>query len=152
EVDLVVRLSEEAGPLPPDALAGARVLRLKEGPAGGEEAVALVPLGRRPAQPRVWDGKLRDLPPGRYAVEVAVPHLRDKPNGPPGPDGKVAKLRATFTVTPPEGEEMVELATNYPLLEELAAKSGGQVFGPENATGLVEALTKRAVRHEERVE
>ena len=30
-----------------------------------------------------------------------------------------------------EGEELVELATNWPLLEKLAAKSGGQVFAPD---------------------
>jgi hypothetical protein len=144
EVDLVVRLSEEAGPLAPDALAGARVLRLKED--GKEEAVALVPLGRREAQPRVLEGKLRDLPAGQYAVELAIPEMGDKLRDAGKP------LRATFRVAAPEGEELVELATNYPLLEELAAKSGGQVFAPEQVSGLVEALTKRAVRHEERVE
>lgn len=144
EVDLVVRLSEEAGPLAPDALAGARVLRLKEG--GGEEAVALVPLGRREAQPRVLEGKLRDLPAGQYAVELAIPEMGDRLREAGKP------LRATFRVAAPEGEELVELATNYPLLEELAAKSGGQVFAPEQVSGLVEALTKRAVRHEERIE
>ncbi len=149
DVDLVVRLTEEAGPLAADALAGARVLRLKDG--GAEEAVALVPLGRREAQPRVLEGKLRELPAGRYAVELAIPELADKLNG-AGPDGAPAKLRANFCVSAPEGEELVELATNWPLLEELAAKSGGQVFAPDAVAGLVEALTKRAVRHEERVE
>jgi hypothetical protein len=151
EVDLVVRLSEEVGQLPADALAGARVLRLKDD-GSGEEAVAVVPLGRREAQPRVLEGKLRDLPAGRYAVELAIPDLGDRLNGPPGPDGQPSKLRASFTVAPPDGGEMVELAANGPLLEELAAKSGGQVFAPENASALVEALTKRAVQHEERTE
>jgi hypothetical protein len=151
EVDLVVRLGDEAGPLAADAVAGARVLRLKEN-GGGEEVVALVPLGRREAQPRVLEGKLRDLPAGRYAVELVIPDLGDKLQGPAGPDGRPAKLRATFTVAPPEGEEMVELATNWPLLEELAAKSGGQVFTADDTAGLLDALTRRAVRHEERVE
>jgi len=153
DVDLVVRLAEEAGNLGPDALAAARVLRLKDGPDAGEESVALVPLGRREAQQRVLEGKLRDLPAGRYAVELVIPDLGDKLNGPAGADGQPAKkLRATFSVTPPDGEELVELATNYPLLEELSAKSGGQVFAPENTAGLVDALIKRAITREDRAE
>ncbi len=151
DIDLVVRLAEEAGPLGPNAVAAARVLRLKDGPAG-EESVALVPLGRREAEARVLEGKLRDLPAGHYAVELVIPDLGDKLNAPAGADGRAARLRATFSVTPPDGEEMVELATNYPLLEELAAKSGGRVFAAEDAAGLVEALAKRAVTRERRAE
>jgi len=151
DVDLVVRLAEEAGPLAPDAIAAARILRLKDG-KDGEESVALVPLGRREAQARVLEGKLRDLPAGHYAVELVVPDLGDKLNGPAADGQPAKKLRATFSVTPPDGEEMVELAKNYPLLEELAAKSGGQVFAAENTAGLVEALTKRAVTREDRAE
>jgi hypothetical protein len=152
DVDLVVRLADEAGPLAPDAIAAARVLRQKDGPNGGEESVALVPLSRREAQQRVLEGKLRDLPAGHYAVELVIPDLGDKLNAAAEEGQPVKKLRATFSVTPPDGEEMVELATNYPLLEELAAKSGGQVFAAENTAGLVDALTKRAVVREERAE
>jgi hypothetical protein len=152
DIDLVVRLAEEAGQLGANSVTAARVLRLKDG-KGGEESVALVPLGRREADARVLEGKLRDLPAGHYAVELVIPDLGDKLNGPAGADGEAAKkLRATFSVTPPDGEEMVELATNYPLMEELAAKSGGQVFAPEDTAGLVEALTKRVVTREERSE
>jgi hypothetical protein len=152
DVDLVVRLAEEAGPLGANAVAAARVLRLKDG-KGGEESVALVPLNRREAEARVLEGKLRDLAAGNYAVELVVPDLGDKVNAPPGTDGESGKkMRATFSVTPPDGEEMVELATNYPLLEELSAKSGGQVFAAEDTAGLVEALTKRMVTREERSE
>jgi hypothetical protein len=146
EVDVIVRLAEEAGNLAPDAVAGARLLR----PNG--EAAALVPLKRRESQPRVLEGKVRDLPPGQYAIELAIPELADKLRGPPGPDGQPGKLQAGFTVLPPDGEEMVELATNWPLLEEIAAKSGGKVFTPENATDLMELLKKQAVQHAEHSE
>jgi hypothetical protein len=145
EVEVVVRLAENVGPLPPDALAGARVLRQREG--GKEEAVALVPLSRREAQPRVLEGRVRDLLPGAYQIELAIPELADKLHGPAGPDGQPAKMRATFTVSAPEGEEMVELATNWPLLEELAAKSGGKVFTVENASELVELLNQQSITH-----
>ena len=46
-----------------------------------------------------------------------------------------APLRAPFAVTPRETTEMNELALNLPLLEELAAKSGGKVFTPETSAG-----------------
>jgi hypothetical protein len=147
EVEVNARLAEQTGVLGPDALAGARILR-QDG-KGGEQAVALVPLKRREAQPRVLDGKVRDLLPGQYQVELAIPELADKLTAPPGPDGKPGKLRASFSVAAPEGEEMVELGTNWPLLEELAAKSGGKVFTAENAPELVELLTHQvAVRTE----
>jgi hypothetical protein len=151
EVEINVRLAEQTGPLGPDALAGARVLRQGAGDKG-EQAVALVPLKRREAQPRVLDGKIRDLLPGQYQIELAIPELADKLNAPPGPDGKPGKLRASFTVAAPESEEMVELATNWPLLEELAAKSGGRVFTPENASELADLLTRQTATHTEHVE
>jgi hypothetical protein len=149
EVDLTVRLGEEVRPLGPNALAGARVLRVA---GAAEEAVALVPLAPREGQPRVLEGKVRDLPAGAYTVELAIPELADKLQMSPGPDGQPGKLRAAFTVTPPDSEEMVELATNWPLLEELAAKSGGRVFTPENATELVDLLTRQSVTRQQHTE
>lgn len=140
-VDLVVRLAEEVRPLGPDAAAGARVLRQEAG--GKEEAVALVPLERREAQPRVLEGQVRDLPAGQYAIELVIPELGDRLNGPTGPDGQPGKLRAGFTVSGPEGEEIVELSLNWPLLEEIAAKSGGKVFPAENAGELVDLLREK---------
>jgi hypothetical protein len=151
EVEIVARLGEAMGQLRGDALAGARVFR-QGGEGEPEETAALVPLSRREAQPRVLEGRLRDLPAGQYAIELAIPELADRLQGPPGPDGKPAKLRATFSVTPADTDEAVELATNWPLLEELAAKSGGTVFTPENATELVKLLTDQAVTREVRTE
>jgi hypothetical protein len=152
EVDLTVRLTEQAGVLRPDAMAGARVLRLGNGPGDPEEAVAVVPLTRKPAQPRVLEGRLRDLPAGQYAVELVIPDLADKLQGPKGTDGKPGKLRALFTVLPADGDEMMELSTNWLLLEELAAKSGGQLFTPENAAELVKLLTSQVTRREHHTE
>jgi hypothetical protein len=149
EVEVVARLSEELGPLKPDLAAGARLLR--QGKAGEkEEATAVVPLARREAQPRVLEGKVRDLPPGQYAVELVLPDFADKTATPAGP------LRAGFTVLPPESREMLHLQTNWPLLEELAARSGGnRVFTPEDAAELADLLAKQAVpvteHHEQRL-
>jgi hypothetical protein len=154
-VDIVVRLAEEIKPLAPDALAGARILRQPDGgkPGAPEEAVVVVPLKRKEAQPRLLEGQvLPGLTPGRYSIELAIPELADKLQAPPGPDGKPGKLRAEFTVTGAEGDEMVELATNWPLLEELAAKSGGKAFAPENAGALLELLTKQSITHTDHFE
>jgi hypothetical protein len=152
-VDLVARLGEELGPnggtpLPPDAEVKARVRRTT---ANGFEDVAQVTLARKEAQPRLLEGRLDDLPPGQYAVELDVPRLGDRLQGPPGPDGKPTPLRATFTVTG-ESEEMTQLATNWDLLEKLAAESGGRVFTPDNAAELIDLLQRRGVRVEHHTE
>jgi hypothetical protein len=149
EIELLARLGDEASRLRLDPLAGARILRRVDGGAGTRwESVALVPLKRRERQPRVLEGRMRDLPTGQYAIELAIPQLADKLQATPGPDGQPAPLRAAFTVLPPESKEMVELATNFPLLEELAAKSGGKLFTPENARELVDILARNEVTRE----
>jgi hypothetical protein len=142
EVEVVARLHESLGPLNPDLRAAARIVRV-----GGakEGAVAEVALSRRPAQPRVLEGKVEKLPAGQYAVELAIPDLADKLRGPdPG-----KPLRAPFTVLPPDSTEMVDLETKWPLLEELAAKSGGQVFTPEDVSRLADLLRNQTVPHTE---
>jgi hypothetical protein len=150
EVELTVRLNDEAGPVKPDLLAGARVLRL-DGPGGKEQAVALVTLGRRPGQPRVLTGTLRDLPPGQYGVELVIPDLADKLLTPESPPSERAgkPLRATFTLLPPDSRESVDLETKWPLLEDLAATSGGRVFTPEDAGELANLLAQQTVPHTE---
>jgi hypothetical protein len=161
DIDLVVRLNEEAGPLKSDLLAGARILRLPDAKDGKEDSVALVPLARRPAQPRVLEGVLRDLPPGRYAIELVIPELADKLIDPASLPGSANEgtprrnLRAQFTVMPAPSREMLDLETRYPLLEEIAAKSGGKVFAPEEAGQLAELLVQKSVQrtehHEQRL-
>ena len=90
-----------------------------------------------------------DLPPGQYAIELVIPDLADKLRA-PAPDGKPpGPLRSAFTVLPPDSTEAVDLETNWPLLEELAAKSGGKVFTPEDAAALADLLAKQSVPHVE---
>lgn len=144
EIDITVRLGDNVPPLPADARPEASILLLNP----SEKLAASVPLSPREGQPRVLEGKLRDLPAGQYAVELAIPELADKLPTSPGPDGKSMKVRAPFTVSPPDSTELVELGTNLPLLEEIAAKSGGRVFTPENAAELAELLVKRGISHE----
>lgn len=144
-VDVVARLNDNLGALRPDLLVGGRVVRLAEGKDGREEAVALVPLGQRAGQPRVFEGKLRDLPAGSYALELALPDMADKLLAPAKPGAERRPLRALFRVLPPESRELADLQTNYPLMEELAARSGGRVFTPDAAGELAELLKGRSV-------
>jgi hypothetical protein len=147
EVKIITRLSDKLGPIKPDLLAGARILRLG-GPREKEQAVALVPLKPRPAQPRVLEGPLRDLPAGEYAIELAIPDLAAKLST-PGGEKEPKPLRAPFTLVPSESREMVDLETRWPLLEELAVKSGGKVFTPEDAGELVTLLANQGIPHVE---
>jgi hypothetical protein len=147
EVEVIARLSEEIGTLKPDMVAGARIIR-KDPRTQKEEAVALVPLGRRQAQPRVLEGKIRDLPAGSYDIELVIPDLADKlrPAGITS-DGKPDAMRGPFTILPPESTEMIDLETKWPLLEELATKTGGKVFTPDEAEALVQLLIARGKPH-----
>src|SRR5262249_14741165 len=117
-VKLVVRLSELAGADLAKLKVQARILR-KDGPRK-EEAAAVGSLRRRPLQRRVSDGTVRDLPGGQYSVELVIPGMEDKLKGPPGPDGNPAPLRSIFSVNRAESGEMLQLATNWDLLQEMA--------------------------------
>jgi hypothetical protein len=147
--EVVVRLGDRLGPIKPDLLAGARILRLSDDGKGAEKAVALVPLPQRPAQPRVLNAKVGDLPPGRYAVELAIPDLADRLLAPAEKGQEPKPLRAVFTVLPPESKEMIDLETNRALLDDLATQSGGKVFTPEDADALRQLLLRQGVPHAE---
>lgn len=157
EVQIVVHLNEELGPLKPDLLAAARILKPGK-PGAGDKSVALVPLSRRPAQPRVLEGRIRDLPAGEYAIELEMPDYADKLLAKAGPPGKPSTgepgkpMRALFLVKPPDSKEMIDLETRWPLLEEIAAKSGGKVFTPEDASELVDLLIHQSVPYSEHYE
>lgn len=148
-IEVIARLSDQLGPIRPNLLAGARVVRLPDAPGTAERAVALAPLERRPAQPRVLETKVTDLPPGRYAVELAIPEMSERLMG-PVVDGKgPAPLRATFAVLPPESKETLQLELNRPLLDDLAAASGGQVYTPLDARELEKRLVAQGIPHVE---
>jgi len=145
EVEVVARLSDKVKKLGPEALAGARLIRKAK--PGTEEMVGLMPLKMHPAIPREYDGGQANLPPGEYDVELVIPEIEEKLNG---PDGK--KLRAHFQVLPADTGEMLDLGTNWLLMEDIAAKSGGKVFPAERAGELVELLQSRSATREYAVE
>ena len=146
EVEIVARFSDKVKKLGPDALAGARLIR-KVKPGGQEENVGLMPLKPHAVIPREMDGSQPNLPPGEYDVELVIPDVEEKLNG---PDGK--KLRAHFQVLPADTGEMLDLGTNWLLIEDLAAKSEGKVFRAERAQELVELLQSRSATREYSIE
>jgi len=145
EVEVIARLSDKVKKLGPEALAGARLIRKPK--PGAEEMIGLMPLRPHPVIPREYDGAQGNLPPGEYDVELVIPDIEEKLNG---PDGK--KLRAHFQVLPADTGEMLDLGTNWLLMEDIAAKSGGKVFPAERAGELVELLQSRSATREYAVE
>ena len=145
EVEVVARFSDKVKKLGPEALAGARLIRKPK--PGAEEVVGLMPLRPHPVIPREMDGAQANLPAGEYDVELVIPDVEEKLNG---PDGK--KLRAHFQVLPADTGELLDLGTNWLLMDDLAAKSGGKVFPAERAGELVELLQSRSATREYAVE
>jgi hypothetical protein len=147
EIDVLMRLSDEVPAELPKGPARARIIR-----AGAKnEAVAVVELTRREGQPRVLQGKVRDLPDGQYRVELDVPDLADRLQAPTAP-GAIKPRSAEFQISPPDSRELLELTTDWDLLKELADKSGGKVYAPEDAGQLIDLLTRQANSRIERTE
>ena len=145
EVEMLVRLSEKVRKLGDETLAGAKLYR--KTPDGKEEYVGITPLKKNAANPKELTAQQRDLPAGEYFIELLIPDLESKLNG---PDGR--KLRAPFKVLPPETGELINLAANWQLLEDLAVKTGGKVVHPENAEEILQLLQSRSTTKETPVE
>lgn len=145
-VEIGVRFGERAGAVPAGD-AAVRIVRLREGQA--DEPVGQVPLQAIQARSRELEARVHDLPPGRYAAELAIPSMAEQLRGGGGPGGV---LRAPFTVSSRPSTEMIDLATNYALLEEIAAKTGGRVFTPDSASDLADLLAAATAVHEVREE
>lgn len=147
EIDVVVRLGEDVK-LKPDTPARAKLFKVV---GEKEEAVAVVPLAPREGHPRVLEGRVKDLPPGDYRVEPDIPDLADKLREPPGVESPKAG-QARFQISPPDNQELVELAMNRKLLDAVAAESGGRVFTADEVPQLIQRLTQEASRREKPVE
>jgi len=147
EIDVRVRLAKELEALPdkPPADRPYQALVLRVLPNGREEKVAVVTLGVRAAQPRVLEGKVRDLPAGSYRVELDIPALGERLRT-PAPDG-TPPTKAEFVVAAPPSEEMLDVATDWNLLKNLAERSGSaKVYTPEDASRLVDDLYQKEER------
>ncbi len=144
EVELAARLGEEAPAL---AAASARIkLIRKEGDK--EETVAAVPLVQDEHRSKQWAGKIKQLPPGQYRLELDIPELRAKLAELPAAD----KTVHGFTVLPPEDGELIDVATNWDLLQALAEQTQGRLFTAEDAEQLPDLLARQVEKKESRRE
>lgn len=145
DVEIAARLGEEVPLLKPRAIAQARLLT-----EGNVEPIAVVPLTPAVNRPRLLQVKLANLPAGTYRIELHIPDIKSKLDVPP--DAEEAKIprRDAFIVQPPPDGEMFDLATNWLLLESLAARGNGEVFTPETIDELVQRLARQTVRRERR--
>jgi hypothetical protein len=153
DIDVQVRLARDLEPLPA-ARPGKpyQAVLLRTTPEGKQERAAIVGLLPRPGQPRILDGKARDLPPGKYRVELEIPqladHLRD-PRDPMAPE----PARAEFTITTTTNEEMLDVSADWKLLKRLAYESNpdkkstgpeqARVYTADDARELIDRLTRR---------
>src|SRR5262249_20066273 len=147
EIDVLMRLSDEVPAELPKGPARARIVRQ----GGKNETVAVVELARREGQPRLLQGKVRALPDGQSRIELDVPALADPLQTPTAPAAPKPRS-AEFQISPPDSRELLELTTDWDLLKELADKSGGKVYAPEEAAQLIELLTRQDKTHGERTE
>ncbi len=146
DVDLFVRFKDVQDAVKAGTHAQANILRRN----GDGKPVAVVALNRKPAQPSTFEARVANLPEGDYEVRLEMPAVADKLQAAavsvntqektePGP------IKASFTVSPPESSEMLDLSTDRPLLEELAAKSGGKVYTPDDVQELVDRLVSQSI-------
>ncbi len=152
EVEVLARGSDEVKKLGPNSLKGARVVRLADKDGGAETAVGLTPLTTPDGRPRDVAGKVRNLPPGQYAVELEIPDWADQLQGAVGPDGRAAKLRSPFEVLPPDNEEVIELTADVQMLDDIASTSGGRVYQPHEVEELVRQLSAKVATVDTRTE
>ncbi len=136
EVEILVRLNEKVKKLGENALAGARFYRKTA--EGKEESIVLTKLKPHPYVPGELDGAQANLPPGDYAMELVIPEIEEKLNG---PDGK--KLRTHFKVLPPDSGELLDLSTNWERMKELAVRASGEVLSADQAGQIIEKLKSR---------
>jgi hypothetical protein len=145
-VDVLLRATETIPLLSAKAVAAVKLIRLNPRD-GKDEVMGLAPLQQADGRPRELAATLRDLPPGRYAIEPEIAewseHFRTA--------GEVSKLRATFEVVEPPSKEYAELNANMPLLEELSRSSDGRVFELSEVGELAELIASRSTVKEHRV-
>jgi hypothetical protein len=145
DAEIVVRFKPNLNALKEDVQAEAQILRK----GGDGKPVASATLTRRAAQPNAFEARVAGLPEGEYEVVLKSDALADKLTAPAGTPEAGKPLRAPFTVTPGDNDEMLDLSVNRTLLNELAARSGGKVYTAEDAEELLRMLTSQSVQHVE---
>jgi hypothetical protein len=88
------------------------------------------------ANPRALAGRVRDLPPGDYAIRLDLPDHPDQL-------ADVPADKVLFSVTAADSDEMTDVATNFDLLQALAQESRGKLYTAADVDQLVSRLAAR---------
>lgn len=150
EVELAVRLGENLPRF--DGAADARANLYRKKADGTEEKVAVVPLSANSRQPNLLEAKVGDLPAGVYRMELDMPKHRAQLAEPNDDKDAPAKGRDLFRIWPREHGELLDLSTNWSVMQGLAERSGGRLFTAQNVEELLDRLERRVERTESRDE
>lgn len=149
EVELAVRASQALPPLK-DGKAQAKLLRRNAD--ASEELIAVVPLTANPRQANLLAAKVRDLPAGVYRMELDIPAYRVALASPSDEKDRPPQGRDLFRVLPRDNRELLDLSTNWALMQTLADRSDGKLYTPENVEELLDRVARRIQRTEHRDE
>ena len=150
EAELAVRLSETLPPL--KNIAEARAKLYRQNADSAEELIAVIPLAVNPRQANLLEAKVRDLSPGTYRMELDIPHYRAELAEPPDEKDAPVRGRDLFRVLPRESSELVDLSTNWNVMQSLAERSDGKLYTAETVEEILERLERRIERKESRDE
>ena len=143
DAEAILRIAESM-PLPNGPV---RMKVIRIGDEQKEELIGAFELPADGKRMRLWQGKLKGLPPGAYRLEPENAEWRDAAGKEQGAD-----RRDVFTVQPPEDRETADLATNFSLLAALAEASGGRVVPIEEIDRLPSILQRLVTTKHERIE
>ena len=156
DIDIRVRLDHSLPEPPADASIVANILRVEGDKAEKVAAVVLTPRkpagtsdDKKPAEagpegnPRMFEGKGRDLPPGSYKIELDFGDLATKLAADVDLDA-IKKQAAEFTIETPQSDEMANVTPDVELLQTLADKSGSRkVYTLDTAHEILDKLERK---------
>jgi hypothetical protein len=150
DAEFAVRLNESLPPLKDPSQAKIKIIRQRDD--GKEELVAVAPLARHARQPNLLEAKTRDLAAGVYRVELDIAEFREQIAVPSEDADAQKKGRDAVRILARVNEEMLDLSTNWSLLQSLADRSDGKVYTPGTVEEILERLSRKVERKEERTE
>jgi hypothetical protein len=147
QVELAARLSAALPPI--QDTNAARMKLFRKNADGSEALIDTIPLTKQPRQPNLFEAKTPKLPAGEYRVEPDIVPYRAQLAE---PSDEAVKGGDIFRVNARQPRELLDLSTNWTLLESLASSSGGKLYTPENIEELLDRLERRIERKEYRSE
>lgn len=150
EVELAIRLGATVPPLKDAKEVKAKLYHIDAD--GVEELVAVVPLNPHGRSPSLFEAKVPGLKPGVYRMAPEIPSLRAQLAEPSEDKDAPKKDLDRFEILPRPQMELLDLSTNWTLMQSLAQNSDGRLYTPANVEELLDRLARRIERKESRTE